>query len=140
MLGIISAAGNALRAFGSVHPAIKWGVVALAGLLAVELIGKEAISVYVAMQTTGPQIQQQNAAAMQAEADALKHRAESSGATFNPEKAVAVQQTPAEKLVALRLACQAPSSAEYRRLLIKEGSDFEVSHVVASCAKLFPAN
>ena len=57
MLGIISAAGNALRAFGTVHPAIKWGVVVLAGLLAVELIGKEAISVYVAMRTAQDQIQ-----------------------------------------------------------------------------------
>jgi hypothetical protein len=70
MLGIISAAGNALRAFGTVHPAIKWGVVILAGLLAVELIGKEAISVYVAMRTAGPQIEQVNAQARQTAAQA----------------------------------------------------------------------
>jgi hypothetical protein len=68
MLGIISAAGNALRAFGTVHPAIKWGVVVLAGLLAVELIGKEAISVYAAMQTVGPQIEQQRLQGAKAEA------------------------------------------------------------------------
>ena len=46
MLGIISAAGNALRAFGSMHPAIKWGVVVLAGLLAVEFVAKEGVAIY----------------------------------------------------------------------------------------------
>jgi hypothetical protein len=56
MLGIISAAGNALRAFGSVHPAIKWGVVVLAGLLAVEVVGKEAVSLWVAIQTAPAEV------------------------------------------------------------------------------------
>lgn len=61
MLGIVNMAGNALRAFGSVHPAIKWGVVILAGLLAVEFVGKEAISLYVAMQTAPQQVEQAKA-------------------------------------------------------------------------------
>ena len=56
MLGIISAAGNALRAFGTVHPAIKWGVVALAGLLAVELLGKEGLDLYAKMATVQSQV------------------------------------------------------------------------------------
>jgi len=51
MLGILNMAGNALRSFGTIHPAIKWGVVAIVGLLAVEFVGKEAISLYVAMST-----------------------------------------------------------------------------------------
>jgi hypothetical protein len=49
MLGILTMAGNTLRSLGSVHPVIKWGVVAIVGLLAVEFIGKEATSLYVAM-------------------------------------------------------------------------------------------
>ena len=58
MLGIVTMAGNALRSFGSIHPAIKWGVVAIVGLLAVEFVGREAISLYVAMQTAPYQITQ----------------------------------------------------------------------------------
>ena len=63
MLGIISMAGNALRSFGSIHPAIKWGIVAIVGLLAVELLAKEGISLYVAMSTAPAQIQQARGAA-----------------------------------------------------------------------------
>lgn len=65
MLGIITMAGNAFRAFGNMHPAIKWGVVVLAGLLAVEFVGREAISLYVAMQTAPAQIEKANADAQQ---------------------------------------------------------------------------
>lgn len=61
MFGIFSAAGDALRAFGNLHPAIKWGVIALAGLLAVEFVGKEAVSLYVAMSTARGQVERQNA-------------------------------------------------------------------------------
>ena len=71
MLGIISMAGNALRSFGSIHPAIKWGVVAIVGLLAVEFIGKEAISFYVAMRTAQPQIEQAKAQAAVTKAQTL---------------------------------------------------------------------
>jgi hypothetical protein len=70
MLGIISAAGNALRSFGSVHPAIRWGVIVLAGLLAVEVVAKEAVSVWVAIQTAPAQVEQQNAAAREKAAQA----------------------------------------------------------------------
>ncbi len=61
MLGIISAAGNALRAFGTVHPAIKWGVVVLAGLLAVELIGREGVALYRDLSTTRGVVEKTNA-------------------------------------------------------------------------------
>ena len=73
MLGIVSMAGNALAAFGKAHPAIKWGVVILAGVLAVEFVGKEAISLYVAMQTARAQIEQTQETARQTkiQADAM---------------------------------------------------------------------
>jgi hypothetical protein len=67
MLGIISAAGNALRAFGSVHPAIKWGVVAIVGLLAVEFIGREGIALYRDMSTTPAQVEQARAGEVEAQ-------------------------------------------------------------------------
>jgi uncharacterized membrane protein YjfL (UPF0719 family) len=70
MLGIVNLAGNALKAFGSVHPAIKWGVVVLVGLLAVEFVGREGIALYRDMATTPAQIEQQNAAATKAAYDA----------------------------------------------------------------------
>ena len=56
MLGIISMAGNALRSFGSIHPAIKWGVVAIVGLLAVEYIAKEGIEIYARLATVQTEI------------------------------------------------------------------------------------
>ena len=129
MLAFFSMVGTAFAELRKLPPVIRWGAAVLVGLLAVEVVGKEAISVYVAMQTAPAQVEKIRGEGAQGQ-----------GLAFNPDKAVADRQTPAEKLVALRLACQAPSSAEYRRLLAKEGSDFEVSHVVESCAKLFPAN
>ena len=77
MLGIISMAGNALRSFGSIHPAIKWGVVAIVGLLAVEFVGKEAISVYVALRTVQDQVQKADG-----EAAAAKVQEDLSGQTL----------------------------------------------------------
>lgn len=67
MLGIVSMAGNALAAFGRAHPAIKWGVMILAGLLAVEVVGKEAVSLYVAMSTAPAQVEKANADAKQSD-------------------------------------------------------------------------
>lgn len=58
MLGILTMAGNALKAFGNIHPVIKWGVVALAGLLAVEVIAREGIAIYRDMMLTQLQIEQ----------------------------------------------------------------------------------
>jgi hypothetical protein len=57
MLGILTTAGNALRSLGFINPAIKWGVVAIVGLLAVAFIAKEGISIYVAMSTAPAQIE-----------------------------------------------------------------------------------
>ena len=73
MLGIVTMAGNALRSFGSIHPAIKWGVVAIVGLLAVEFIAREGIAIYRDMATTPAIIEKTNAdaAAAKAQADAL---------------------------------------------------------------------
>ena len=61
MLGILNMAGNALRSFGSIHPAIKWGVIAIVGLLAVEFVGREGIALYRDMAMTQLQIRQQQA-------------------------------------------------------------------------------
>jgi hypothetical protein len=52
MLGIVSMAGNALKAFGNTHPAVKWGVIVLAFLLAAEFVAKEGRDVYVSIVTT----------------------------------------------------------------------------------------
>jgi hypothetical protein len=56
MLGILTMAGNALRSLGTISPVIKWGVVAVVGLLAVAFIAKEGTSIYVAMSTAPAQI------------------------------------------------------------------------------------
>ena len=74
MLGIISMAGNALRSFGSIHPAIKWGVVAIVGLLAVELIAKEGISLYVQLGTAQATVEKQKAEACAAVGGPCVHR------------------------------------------------------------------
>jgi hypothetical protein len=57
MLGIVSMAGNALKAFGNTHPAVKWGVIVLAFLLAAEFVGKEGISLYRDMATVQPTVE-----------------------------------------------------------------------------------
>ena len=58
MLGIVTMAGNALRSFGSIHPAIKWGVVAIVGLLAVEFIAREGIALWRDARMAPLQVQQ----------------------------------------------------------------------------------
>jgi hypothetical protein len=46
MWAMLQAAGAALGKIGAKHPALKWGVVALVGLLAVELVAREGIAVW----------------------------------------------------------------------------------------------
>ena len=74
MLGILNMLGDTLRSFGSIHPAIKWGIVAIVGLLAVEFIGKEAVGLWVAVQNAPYQVEQQIAATRQAVAESCSAR------------------------------------------------------------------
>ena len=78
MLGIVSMAGNALKAFGNTHPAVKWGVIVLAFLLAAEFVAKEGVSVYRDIVLVQPTIEKTKGEADQAKAqgDAMK---------FNPD-------------------------------------------------------
>ena len=68
MLGNLT--GNAFKAFGSLHRPIKWGILTFTGLVAVAVVGKETISLYVAWRTAPAQIEQANQQARKTAADA----------------------------------------------------------------------
>jgi hypothetical protein len=70
MLGIVSMAGNALKAFGNTHPAIRWGVIVLAFLLAAEFVATEGGKTYVFLSTITAQITKTKADAAQSKAQA----------------------------------------------------------------------
>jgi hypothetical protein len=60
MLGIVSMAGNALKAFGNTHPAVRWGVIVLAFLLAAEFVANEGLDLYAKMATTAVRVRVEN--------------------------------------------------------------------------------
>lgn len=66
MLSLISLGRGAWAKFQSAHPVIKWGGAILVGLVVLEFIAQEAISLYVHMQTARATIERQNAEAAQA--------------------------------------------------------------------------
>jgi hypothetical protein len=66
MLSLISLGRGLWQKFQAAHPVIRWGGALLVGLIALELIAQEAISLYVHMQTARATIEQKNAEALQA--------------------------------------------------------------------------
>ena len=70
MWAMLQAAGAVLAKFGAKHPAVKWAVIALVGLFAVEFVAKEAIDVWVKLETARATVAKTNADARSAEAEA----------------------------------------------------------------------
>ena len=50
MWAMLQAAGAVLAKFGAKHPAVKWGVIALVGLFAVEVVAERGVALMTALQ------------------------------------------------------------------------------------------
>jgi hypothetical protein len=70
MLSLISLGRAAWAKLQAAHPVIRWGGAILVGLVVLEFIAQEAISLYVQMQTARATIERQNAEAREAKAKA----------------------------------------------------------------------
>ena len=61
MWAMLQAAGAVLAKFGAKHPAVKWGVITLVGLLAVEFVAERGVDLYVKMSTARVTVMEKNA-------------------------------------------------------------------------------
>lgn len=68
MLSLISLGRGLWQKFQTAHPVIRWGGAIIVGLVVLEFVAQEAISLYVHMQTARPTIEKANAEAATAEA------------------------------------------------------------------------
>lgn len=72
MLSLISLGRGLWQTFQTTHPVIRWGGAILLGLIVLEFIGQEAISLYVHMQTARATIERTNADATTAAMNAWR--------------------------------------------------------------------
>ena len=75
MLSLISLGRALWQKFQGAHPVIRWGGAILVGLVALELIYQEGLSLYIQTQTARARIEKANADAIAAQNEAVKARA-----------------------------------------------------------------
>ena len=107
MWAMLQAAGAVLAKFGAKHPAVKWGVIALVGLFAVELIYERGLYLYKTTMTVGPEITKTTSDSIKALQDACIAQ-QSLGYATNPP---ACAQLNGQPIVTLEMA-KAKEAAE----------------------------